>query len=88
MIVNVSVFIFIMFFLRYLHEVCQPIVAHKNFKSTNILLDEELNVRVSDCGLAPLLPSSHISKVNLRLFYLFIYLLWSHKAIKIEIEYA
>ncbi|XP_052620745.1 protein STRUBBELIG-RECEPTOR FAMILY 3 isoform X1 [Lactuca sativa] len=50
--------------LEYLHEVCQPIVAHKNFKSTNILLDEELNVRVSDCGLAPLLPSGHISKLQ------------------------
>ncbi|KAI3510373.1 hypothetical protein L1887_17315 [Cichorium endivia] len=50
--------------LEYLHEVCEPLVAHKNFKSTNILLDEELNVRVSDCGLAPLLPSSHITQLQ------------------------
>ncbi|XP_071719939.1 protein STRUBBELIG-RECEPTOR FAMILY 3-like [Rutidosis leptorrhynchoides] len=42
--------------LEYLHEVCQPLVVHKNFKSANILLDEELNIRVSDCGLSPLIP--------------------------------
>ncbi|KAI7757980.1 hypothetical protein M8C21_018701, partial [Ambrosia artemisiifolia] len=50
--------------LEYLHEVCQPLVVHRNFKSANILLDEELNVHVSDCGLAPLLPLSHISQLQ------------------------
>ncbi|KAM0064724.1 putative protein kinase RLK-Pelle-LRR-V family [Helianthus debilis subsp. tardiflorus] len=50
--------------LEYMHEVCQPLVVHRNFKSANILLDEELNVRVSDCGLAPLLPLSHISQLQ------------------------
>ncbi|KAF5806369.1 putative protein kinase RLK-Pelle-LRR-V family [Helianthus annuus] len=34
------------------HEVCLPSVIHRNLKSTNILLDEELNPHLSDCGLA------------------------------------
>ncbi|PWA94933.1 leucine-rich repeat protein kinase family protein [Artemisia annua] len=50
--------------LEYLHEFCQPLVVHQNFKSANILLDEELNVRVSDCGLASLLPSSYTSQLQ------------------------
>ncbi|KAI3697971.1 hypothetical protein L6452_31078 [Arctium lappa] len=50
--------------LEYLHEVCQPLVVHRNFKSTNILLDDELNVRVSDCGLAPLIPLSYINQLQ------------------------
>ncbi|TQD78598.1 hypothetical protein C1H46_035836 [Malus baccata] len=40
--------------LEYLHEVCLPSVVHRNFKSANILLDEELNPHLSDCGLAAL----------------------------------
>ncbi|KAM7480674.1 hypothetical protein LguiA_028887 [Lonicera macranthoides] len=44
--------------LEYLHEVCSPSVVHKNFKSANILLDMELNPRLSDCGLASLVPDA------------------------------
>ncbi|XP_077224297.1 protein STRUBBELIG-RECEPTOR FAMILY 8-like isoform X2 [Tasmannia lanceolata] len=44
--------------LEYLHEVCLPSVVHRNFKSTNILLDEELNPHLSDCGLAALTPNT------------------------------
>ncbi|CAL9773895.1 unnamed protein product [Musa acuminata subsp. burmannicoides] len=44
--------------LEYLHEVCLPSVVHRNLKSANILLDEELNPRLSDCGLAALTPST------------------------------
>lgn len=36
---------------------CDPPVVHRNFKSANILLDDELNPHVSDCGLANLAPS-------------------------------
>ncbi|KAL6333399.1 hypothetical protein AAG906_028584 [Vitis piasezkii] len=43
--------------LEYLHEVCRPLVVHHNFKSANVLLDDELSVCISDCGLAPLLSS-------------------------------
>ncbi|XP_010539262.1 PREDICTED: protein STRUBBELIG-RECEPTOR FAMILY 8 isoform X2 [Tarenaya hassleriana] len=44
--------------LEYLHEVCLPFVVHRNFKSANILLDEELNPHLSDCGLAALTPNT------------------------------
>lgn len=44
--------------LEYLHEVSSPSVVHRNFKSANILLDEELNPHLSDCGIAALSPSS------------------------------
>lgn len=40
--------------LEYLHEECQPAVIHRNLKSANILLDEELNPHLSDCGLSTL----------------------------------
>ncbi|KAG6428792.1 hypothetical protein SASPL_106829 [Salvia splendens] len=40
--------------LEYLHEVCSPSVIHKNFKSANILLDNELSPHLSDCALASL----------------------------------
>ncbi|KAG5381441.1 hypothetical protein IGI04_032911 [Brassica rapa subsp. trilocularis] len=36
--------------LEYLHEVCEPPVIHRNFKSVNVLLDDDLSVLVSDCG--------------------------------------
>ncbi|KAF8391396.1 hypothetical protein HHK36_023700 [Tetracentron sinense] len=50
--------------LEYLHEVCQPPVVHRNFKSANVLLDDELSVRVSDCGLAPLISSASVSQLS------------------------
>ncbi|KAH7675841.1 Non-specific serine/threonine protein kinase protein [Dioscorea alata] len=43
--------------LEYLHEACRWPVIHQKFGSTNILLDDELRVRVSDCGLASLMSS-------------------------------
>ncbi|KAJ0683264.1 putative protein kinase RLK-Pelle-LRR-V family [Helianthus annuus] len=42
----------------YLHEVCLPSVVHRNIKSANILLDEELNPHLSYCGLAALTPNA------------------------------
>ncbi|KAK4746421.1 hypothetical protein SAY87_012733 [Trapa incisa] len=44
--------------LEYLHETCQPPIVHRNFKSANILLNNELEARVSDCGLSPLFISA------------------------------
>ncbi|CAN1222666.1 Protein STRUBBELIG-RECEPTOR FAMILY 8 [Linum grandiflorum] len=49
--------------LEYLHEVCLPSVVHRNFKSANILLDEELNPHLSDCGLAALTPNTERQQV-------------------------
>lgn len=44
--------------LEYLHEVCSPSIVHKKFKSSNILLDDDFNPRLSDCGIAALNPNS------------------------------
>ncbi|KAF9672295.1 hypothetical protein SADUNF_Sadunf11G0026500 [Salix dunnii] len=50
--------------LQYLHEVCQPPIMHWNFKSSNILLDDKLVARVSDCGLAPLKSSGFATEIS------------------------
>ncbi|PHT30193.1 Protein STRUBBELIG-RECEPTOR FAMILY 5 [Capsicum baccatum] len=44
--------------LEYLHEICLPSVVNRNFKSVNILLDEELNPHLSDCELLALTPNT------------------------------
>lgn len=38
--------------IEYLHESCSPPMIHRSIKSSNILLDIELNPRLFDCGLA------------------------------------
>ncbi|WVZ66706.1 hypothetical protein U9M48_015895 [Paspalum notatum var. saurae] len=48
--------------LEYLHETCSPSVVHKNFKSSNILLDIELNPHLSDSGFAGLLPNQEFQE--------------------------
>ncbi|CAL5356041.1 unnamed protein product [Camellia sinensis] len=42
--------------LAYLHHDCDPPVLHLNIKSTNILLDENYDPKLSDYGLGKLLP--------------------------------
>ncbi|XP_047308676.1 protein STRUBBELIG-RECEPTOR FAMILY 3-like [Impatiens glandulifera] len=49
--------------LEYLHEVCEPPIVHQNFKSSNILLDDQLAVHVSDCGLAPIWPPESLKQL-------------------------
>jgi hypothetical protein len=44
--------------LEYLHEICSPSIVHKNFKSSNILLDSEFNPHLSDAGLASFIPDA------------------------------
>ncbi|KAG8073259.1 hypothetical protein GUJ93_ZPchr0006g44929 [Zizania palustris] len=43
--------------LAYLHEGLEPKVVHRDIKSSNILIDQQWNAKVSDFGLAKLLCS-------------------------------
>lgn len=51
--------------LAYLHHDCSPRIVHRDIKSSNILLDENLEPHVSDFGLAKLLvdEDGHVTTV-------------------------
>lgn len=46
-----------------MHEAIEPKVVHRDIKSSNILIDDDFNAKVSDFGLAKLLGAgkSHIT---------------------------
>ncbi|KAL6011751.1 hypothetical protein ACLOJK_002216 [Asimina triloba] len=43
--------------LRYLHFECKPRILHYDLKPTNVMLDDEFEPRLGDCGLANVMPS-------------------------------
>ncbi|KAL1289259.1 protein STRUBBELIG-RECEPTOR FAMILY 1 isoform X2 [Arachis hypogaea] len=53
--------------LEYMHENFRPPIVHRNFKSANVLLNDNLEVCISDCGLGPLLSSGSAGQLSGRL---------------------
>lgn len=51
--------------ISYLHHDCIPHIIHRDIKSSNILLDQNMDARVSDFGLATLMQpnKTHISTI-------------------------
>lgn len=63
--------------LAYLHEAIEPKVVHRDIKSSNILIDDEFNAKVSDFGLAKLLDAGE-SHITTRVMGTFGYMLIFH----------
>lgn len=51
--------------ISYLHHDCIPHIIHRDIKSSNILLDDNMEARVSDFGLATLMEPdrTHVSTI-------------------------
>lgn len=49
--------------LQCLHFSCEHQILHYNLKPTNVMLDSEFEPRLTDCGLAKIMPASHTSSV-------------------------
>ncbi|KAJ7967667.1 Kinase family protein [Quillaja saponaria] len=52
--------------LEYLHDVSNPTMIYRDFKASNILLDDEFNPKLSDFGLAKLGPTGGKDHVSTR----------------------
>ncbi|KAK4344014.1 hypothetical protein RND71_037108 [Anisodus tanguticus] len=52
--------------LEYLHETANPSVIYRDFKASNILLDENFSPKLSDFGLAKLGPTGEKTHVSTR----------------------
>ncbi|CAA2978447.1 leucine-rich repeat receptor kinase TDR [Olea europaea subsp. europaea] len=49
--------------ISYLHHDCDPVIVHRDLKPSNILLDNEMEARVADFGVAKLMQSDELMSV-------------------------
>ncbi|KVH94506.1 Concanavalin A-like lectin/glucanase, subgroup [Cynara cardunculus var. scolymus] len=56
--------------LAYLHEDSQPCVIHRDFKASNILLENNFNAKVADFGLAKQAPEGRATYLSTRVMEL------------------
>ncbi|KAK7278170.1 hypothetical protein RJT34_23195 [Clitoria ternatea] len=59
--------------LAYLHEDSQPCVIHRDFKASNILLENNFNAKVADFGLAKQAPEGRANYLSTRVMGTFGY---------------
>ncbi|XP_077218626.1 protein kinase superfamily protein isoform X2 [Tasmannia lanceolata] len=59
--------------LAYLHEDSQPCVIHRDFKASNILLENNFNAKVADFGLAKQAPEGRTNYLSTRVMGTFGY---------------
>lgn len=52
--------------LAYLHEDSQPCVIHRDFKASNILLENNFHAKVADFGLAKQAPEGRANYLSTR----------------------
>ncbi|RDX62675.1 putative leucine-rich repeat receptor-like protein kinase, partial [Mucuna pruriens] len=50
--------------LEYLQNGCKPPIIHRDVKSTNILLNEQFQAKISDFGLSKIIPTDGVSHVS------------------------
>ncbi|CAL9112010.1 unnamed protein product [Musa acuminata var. zebrina] len=59
--------------LEYLHEDCQLPLVHQNFEPANLLLNDELAVCVTECGLSSLMSINSVTQLSGRMRALYNY---------------
>ncbi|XP_065020930.1 protein STRUBBELIG-RECEPTOR FAMILY 3-like isoform X1 [Musa acuminata AAA Group] len=59
--------------LEYLHEDCQLPLVHQNFEPANLLLNDELAVCVTECGLSSLMSTNSVTQLSGRMRALYNY---------------
>ena len=52
--------------LEYLHNGCKPPIIHRDLKSTNILLNEDMQAKIADFGLSKVFANDIDTHVSTR----------------------